>query len=114
MRLNDFQLTENFNLKEFECPCCHTVLLHPLLVLKLQNLREKWGSALIINSGYRCEIHNREVGGVIRSLHKVGQAADVRVPNAEHEKFRVMALGSGFTKVLCYGSKNFVHIQIGD
>ena len=38
MRLNDFRLTENFNLKEFECPCCHTVLLHPLLVLKLQKL----------------------------------------------------------------------------
>ena len=114
MRLNDFQLTENFNLKEFECPCCHTVLLHPLLVLKLQKLRDEWGRPLIINSGYRCEIHNREVGGVIRSLHKVGQAADVRVPNAEHEKFRALALESGFTKVLFYGSKNFVHIQIGD
>ena len=79
MRLNDFQLTENFNLKEFECPCCHTVLLHPLLVLKLQKLRDEWGLPLIINSGYRCEVHNREVGGVIRSLHKVGQAADVTV-----------------------------------
>ena len=51
MRLNDFQLTENFNLKEFECPCCHTVLLHPLLVLKLQKLRDEWGLPLIINSG---------------------------------------------------------------
>lgn len=114
MRLNYFQLSENFNLKEFECPCCHTVLLNPLLVLKLQKLRDEWGLPLIITSGYRCDLHNREVGGVIRSLHKVGQAADVRVPGTEHGKFRALALGCGFTKVLCYGSKNFVHIEIGE
>ncbi len=39
MRLNDFQLTENFNLKEFECPCCHTVLLHPLLVFEAAEIK---------------------------------------------------------------------------
>ena len=114
MRVNNFQLTENFNLKEFECPCCHTVLLNPLLVMRLQILREKWGKALILNSGYRCEIHNRDVGGVENSLHKVGQAADVRVPEAEHEKFRALALECGFTKTISYRSKNFVHVQIGD
>lgn len=113
MRLNNFQLTENFNLKEFECPCCHTVLLHPLLVLTLQRLREKWGRPLIINSGYRCEIHNRDVGGVSRSLHKVGQAADIRVPAPEHELFRGMALSCGFSRAISYGKKHFIHVEIG-
>ena len=113
MRLNDFRLTENFNLKEFECPCCHTVLLHPLLVWKLQKLRDEWGLPLIINSGYRCEVHNREVGGVIRSLHKVGQAADVRVPASEQERFRDLALSCGFSRAISYGNRHFIHIEIG-
>ena len=113
MRLNDFKLTENFNLKEFECPCCHTVLLNPLLVVRLQKLREKWGKALILNSGYRCEIHNRDVGGVKGSLHKVGQAADIRVPASEHARFRDLALNCGFSRAISYGNRHFIHIEIG-
>ena len=113
MRLNYFQLSENFNLKEFECPCCHTVLLNPLLVTKLQKLRDEWGLPLIITSGYRCELHNREVGGVKQSLHKVGQAADVRVPASEQERFRDLALSCGFSRAISYGNRHFIHIEIG-
>ena len=33
---------------------------------------------IIINSGFRCEAVNRQVGGVRNSQHLVGQAADIR------------------------------------
>ncbi len=112
MRLNSFQLTNNFNLKEFECPCCHTVLLNPLLVLNLQKLRDEWGLPLIINSGYRCEIHNREVGGVKRSLHRLGQAADVKVMASDCDLFHDLAATCGFTKVIGYSERNFFHLEI--
>ncbi len=112
MRLNDFQLTNNFNLKEFECPCCHTVLLNPLLVLNLQKLRDEWGRPLIITSGYRCEFHNREVGGVKRSLHRLGQAADVQVMGSEQERFRNLAAKCGFGKIIGYSHRNFMHLEI--
>ena len=112
MRLNYFQLSENFNLKEFECPCCHTVLLNPLLVSKLQKLRDEWGQPLIITSGYRCEFHNREVGGVKRSLHRLGQAADVQVMASVRDRFRDLAAECGFSKAIGYSERNFFHLEI--
>ena len=33
---------------------------------------------IIINSGFRCEAVNRQVGGVKNSQHLIGQAADIR------------------------------------
>ena len=33
---------------------------------------------IIINSGFRCEVVNRRVGGVSNSQHLIGQAADIR------------------------------------
>ena len=114
MRINDFQLTKYFNLIDFQCPCCHTVLLNPVLVIKLEKLREDWGKELIVNSGYRCSEHNKKVGGVEKSLHKIGQAADVRVPISEQEKFQALAMEHGFTKVIRYGARGFMHLQIGD
>lgn len=113
MRINDFKLTENFRLIEFQCPCCHTVLLNPLLVAKLQMLRDGVKQAIIINSGYRCAEHNKKVGGVLNSLHRIGQAADVRVPLAEQDKFCELALEHGFAKAIPYGARGFVHLQIG-
>ena len=43
----------------------------------LQPLRDAWGGPLFINSGYRCQELNKEVGGVETSQHTKGQAADV-------------------------------------
>lgn len=114
MRLNEFQITENFSLREFQCPCCHTVMLHPKLAASLQKLREAWGRPLTVTSGYRCARHNAEVGGVPNSRHMRGIAADVAVPRAEQEKFRTLARAAGFSKILPYPSRNFVHLEIND
>ena len=112
MRLNDFRLTKDFSLKGFECPCCHTVLLHPLLVSKLQKLRDEWGRPLKVTSGYRCGSHNREVGGVEKSLHRAGQAADIEVRMHDQERFRELAAECGFSKIIGYGERHFFHLEI--
>ena len=39
------------------------------LLTFLQDLREKWGSAIKINSGYRCPILNKLVSGSKTSAH---------------------------------------------
>lgn len=114
MRLNEFQITENFSLREFQCPCCHTVMLHPKLAASLQKLREAWGKPLTVTSGYRCARHNAEVGGVPNSRHMRGLAADVAVPRAEQGKFRELARAAGFSKILTYPARNFVHLEIND
>ena len=112
-RINDFQITEHFNLIEFQCPCCHKVLLNPQLVSKLESLRRKTSKPIIINSGFRCSKHNEEVGGVANSKHKLGQAADVRVVDFEQSEFCETALEIGFTKAIAYRERGFVHLEIG-
>lgn len=53
----------------------------------LDDLREEWGSGIIVSSGYRNEKLNKEVGGVASSVHQIGYAADIIPANGEFEKF---------------------------
>lgn len=46
----------------------------------LDKMREAWGGAIIVNSGYRCEELNNAVGGKPTSGHLSGYAADLRMP----------------------------------
>ena len=86
-----------FTPEEFLCPCCGEGRASRLLVLWLDLLRRGWGGPLRVNSGYRCAAHNREVGGVPRSRHLVGCAADVAP--AEPEK------GGGFSAFAALASR---------
>lgn len=73
---------------EFSCNCDrheqdgqgHNVLDHIIdkrLVDLLDDIRERIGQPITINSGYRCEPHNKGVGGVSNSQHCLGTAADI-------------------------------------
>lgn len=74
---------EFFQPKEFRCPCCGAGQLAALLVFFLDMVRRAWDGPVIVNSGYRCERHNAEVGGVANSRHLLGCAADVRPRDLE-------------------------------
>ena len=52
--------------------------LTALVANVLDPLREAWGRPIAVNSGYRCPKLNRAVGGVARSQHTKGEAADIR------------------------------------
>lgn len=55
----------------------------------LDPLREAYGKPIVVSSGYRCAKLNRAVGGVARSQHITGQAADIQSVSkskAEHKK----------------------------
>ena len=52
--------------------------LTALVANVLDPLREAWGRPIVVNSGYRCPKLNRAVGGVARSQHTKGEAADIR------------------------------------
>lgn len=53
----------------------------------LDGLRDAWGSPIRINSGFRCELLNKAVGGAKRSSHLTGYAADLYPVNGEVDKF---------------------------
>lgn len=53
----------------------------------LDLLREKWGSAIRVGSGYRCPQLNEEVGGSTTSVHMLGLAADLTPKNGKTTEF---------------------------
>lgn len=53
----------------------------------LDPLREAWGSAIKVNSGYRCEKLNKKVGGSKTSSHKDGFAVDLKPVNGLIDEF---------------------------
>ena len=43
----------------------------------LDPIREMWGAPITVNSGYRCPVLNKTVGGAAGSQHMKGEAADI-------------------------------------
>lgn len=79
------KLTNNFSLSEFKCKCgkCEMpteVLTNVIQLAKqLQVIRDVIKKPITINSGYRCEAHNKKIGGEKNSQHLFGKAADIKV-----------------------------------
>jgi uncharacterized protein YcbK (DUF882 family) len=82
-------LSANFSEHEFQCPHCHQVKGPTgALVLALQRLRNEVGRPLMIVSGWRCAYYNAMVGGIRRSRHLYGDAADIPGSYAELDQVR--------------------------
>ena len=83
-----FKLSEFLNLKKYpeNVPTIQAVanLTYGCLML-LEPARLVTGP-IIVTSGFRCEEVNRKVGGVTRSQHLTGQAADIHL--ADPSRFR--------------------------
>lgn len=47
-------------------------------ISRLDEIREGYGKPIYVNSGYRCEELNKEVGGEENSYHLKGLAVDIR------------------------------------
>jgi uncharacterized protein YcbK (DUF882 family) len=86
------------------------VKLSPRLLRMLEALREEAGIPLTVTSGYRCPAHNRLVGGVPRSLHVDGCAADILAAPETQKRLFAMAESIGFSQVICGGGKKYLHL----
>ena len=113
-RGEDVQLSKNFHLREYECKCgkCPETLVDLDHIKKLQVLREDLASSIKITSAYRCEAHNKKIGGSPKSQHKEGTATDIQVKNMSPdevadacEKFDGLGRYDTFTHVDSRGSK---------
>lgn len=110
--INHIQVAEFFRLDEFQCPCCHCVMLHPLLLQKLKGLRHRMAKPVIITSGYRCPSYNREEGGVKSSYHLLGMAADIYVPEIPLTEVLKVAEEFYFQGIGFYPDRNFLHLDV--
>jgi hypothetical protein len=84
--LNDIRLSPHFMLSEFlnlkkhpaNIPTMQAVANMAYGCHQLLEPARQIVGPIIINSGFRCEAVNRQVGGVKNSQHLIGQAADIR------------------------------------
>ena len=71
------RLSPAFKVREFRCrDGSDVVMIDQTLVVLLQAIREHFGKAVTITSGYRTAAHNAAVGGSKSSQHLLGRAAD--------------------------------------
>lgn len=110
--VNHIRIAEYFHLDEFQCPCCLQVILHPILLQKLNSLRNKIKNPIIVTSGYRCSSYNKDVGGVKGSYHLFGMAADIYAPKVFLKDLLKSAEGIGFSGIGYYPKGNFLHLDI--
>lgn len=109
-------LSKDFSRAEFKCRCgCGEVEIHPDLLDSLQQLRDLAGGPIRINSGYRCEKHNREVGGKPESYHRYGMAADIVIEGRSMDEMYQLAVRIPRFKdggIGRYPSQKFIHVDV--
>ena len=109
----DSFLSKNFKVSEIACPCCGKINVDPQFIDQLQQLRNVLNKPFKINSAYRCERHNREVGGVINSYHRKGSAVDVSTKSWKSSELFML-----ISKSIEYGfggigiDRNFIHLDL--
>jgi len=107
------QCCKHFTLDEFRCPCCGSVQMDKDFVILLDLARTIAGIPFVITSGYRCEKHNKEIGGVSDSAHIKGLASDIKVKNSSDRYVILDALRKvGFNR---FGiGPDFIHVDCDD
>ena len=103
-----------FKEKEFACKCCGQLPplarenVKALVSEVLDPVREKLGMPIVVNSGYRCPKHNKDVGGVRNSQHLRGEAADIHC--ADNERLKQLIIENGkFDQLITYPT--FLHVS---
>lgn len=80
----------------------------------LEPARERLGKPIVVNSGFRCPIHNVAVGGVANSQHMKGEAVDITCDDNNGLAEIIEQLGK-YDQLIRYkrpdGSIKFIHIS---
>lgn len=111
------KIAKNFQYKEFDCHgqgCCSTTIIDEKLVEYVQQIRDHFGKPVTITSPYRCEVHNRRVGGATKSYHMRGQAADIVVQGVSSREVAKYAESIGILGIGLYETSKdgyFTHID---
>lgn len=100
------------NQERFACKCCGLLPeggMDERLLNMVEAIENEVGE-VEITSGYRCEAHNAEVGGVPNSFHVQGVACDMLVPDGYTvDEFADIVKACGGDGVGRYYDDGFVH-----
>lgn len=103
-------LSTNFKVKEFKCKDgSDIILIDDKLVYYLQQIRNHFGKAVIINSAFRTATYNKKIGGATKSKHIEGRAADIKIAGIKPIMIAAYAESIGIKGIGLYDS--FVHVD---
>ena len=106
-----------FKLSEFECPCgkCGLKSIDPEFLHILDNIRHDCEFSFIVNSGCRCDEHNKNIGGARFSPHKkledgFTHGADIKISTSlQRCKIIKSAIKYDITRIGI--GKTFIHLD---
>lgn len=105
-------ISEYFTKEEMRCKCkncMNTCAMDSIFLKNLDKLREESGGPLYITSGFRCNSHNKKIGGVKNSWHTKGRASDLVTKTISLENLEILA-NKYFEEVILYKEKGFLHV----
>ena len=115
---------KHFTYKELCCKCCGRLPpeakenLESLVNNVLDPVRELYGSPIHVSSAFRCPLHNAAVGGVAKSQHIAGEAADITAgsPGGNLKVARLIVQLGNYDQLILYvnsGSTEpqFIHVS---
>ena len=109
----NLKLSENFKVREFACnDDSDVVFVAPELVEILQKIRNHYGRAVNVNSGYRTFSYNKKIGGAAYSQHMYGTAADIRITGVSPKEIADYAETLLFDRGGIGIYNTFVHIDV--
>ena len=102
------------------CPCCcGEDKINPVLIEKLQKVRNIIGRPIIIISGVRCEFYNASIKASMNSAHilddhGIGNAVDIACTNCKDRYELVQVAQKFFKRIGIAGehSGNFIHLDV--
>lgn len=86
------------------------------LALFLDTIRTRFGSAILVSSGFRCTLLNQKVGGVSNSQHTKGLAADLVAKDLNRLFELIEKGGFDFDQLIweSNGVTKWVHVSIAE
>ena len=115
------KVSAHFSVYEFACSDkSDTVLIDSQLIEVLEQIREHFGKAVHINSGYRTPAYNISIGGSPQSQHCKGTAADIRIAGVDPIQIALYAASLPFYSTkggIGYYSRvglkdGFIHVDV--
>jgi uncharacterized protein YcbK (DUF882 family) len=108
------KLSKYFSSKEFENSTDKEFYIDPVLLEKLDLVREEFGESITITSGYRSPAHNAKIGGSLSSQHCLGKAADIRPSASSKESLdKLYLICEKYLEAVGDGrNKGFVHVDV--
>lgn len=108
-------LSPHFDKKELACPHCGQCNVEQRLVDALEALRDLAAVPIHVHDAYRCEEHNKAIGGVPKSQHPMGLAADIDIQGKTLKEMyelalRVPAFANG--GIGLYDGQPFIHVDV--